>query len=73
MFKSAGYGGKSARNQNFASKLGWILRCRSAFNLPKDVFSIRIHSSALGDHPLSQKLLVDVGVDMLAKNWSLAA
>jgi hypothetical protein len=31
-------------------------------NPQKDVFSIRLRPSALGDHMLSQKLLVDVGV-----------
>jgi hypothetical protein len=37
-------------------------RRRPALNPQKDVFSIRLRPSTLGDHMLSQKLLVDVGV-----------
>jgi hypothetical protein len=41
---------------------GWFLPSRQAPNPQKDVFSVRLCPSASGDHILSQKLLVDVGV-----------
>ncbi len=41
---------------------GWFLRFRPALNPQKNVFSIKIRPSALGDNMLSQKLSVDVGV-----------
>jgi hypothetical protein len=41
---------------------GWFLQCRPVLNPQKDVFAVRICPSALGDHMLSQKLLVEVGV-----------
>jgi hypothetical protein len=43
-------------------------------NQLKDVFSVRVHPLALGDHMLSQKLLVDVSIDTFAsENLPLAA
>jgi hypothetical protein len=43
-------------------------------NPQKDVFSIRLRPSVSGDHMLSQKLLVDVGVFTFAgENWPSAA
>jgi hypothetical protein len=40
----------------------------------KDIFSVRIHPSAPGNHILSQKLLVDVGVyKVTGKNQPSAA
>jgi hypothetical protein len=50
------------------------LRYKPALNPPKEVFSIRIRPSALRDHILSQKLVVDVGVYTFpAKKQSTAA
>jgi hypothetical protein len=39
-----------------------FLRCRLVLNPQKDVFSVRLHPLAQGEHILSQKLLVDVGI-----------
>jgi hypothetical protein len=41
---------------------GRFLRYRPALNPQRDIFSVRLRPSASGDHMLSQKLLVDVGV-----------
>ncbi len=44
----------------------WFERRRSALNPQKDVFYVRLRSSAWGDHMLSQKLFIDVGVSTFA-------
>jgi hypothetical protein len=47
---------------------GWSRHHGPALNLPKDVFSITIHPLGLGNHMLSQKLLVYVNDDMFTES-----
>jgi hypothetical protein len=49
---------------------GQFLRCRPVLNLPKDVFSIRMRTSAAGDNILSHKLLADISVYTFAGKTS---
>jgi hypothetical protein len=46
--------------QTAARQFWW---CGPVLNLPKEVFSIRIRPLTLTEFMLSQKLLVDVGID----------
>jgi hypothetical protein len=43
-----------------------LARCRPELNLPKGVFFIRLRPSGPWDQMLSQKFLVDVGIDTFA-------
>jgi hypothetical protein len=61
-FKFGEYGGKSARNKNFATAAKRFGRRRPALKPQKDVFSVRLRPSASGDQILPQKLLRDGGV-----------
>jgi hypothetical protein len=45
---------------------GWSWQYGPVLNSPKYILSIRIRPLDLGDHMLSQKLLVDVDIDMFA-------
>ncbi len=56
-FKSGEYGGQSAKNQNSGTAANWSRRRRPSY-FPSGYVPL-----AAGDHMLSQKLLVDVGVD----------
>jgi hypothetical protein len=49
--------------QRAAERFWW---CGLSLNLLKDVFSISLHPLDLREYMLSQKLLVDVGIDMFA-------
>jgi hypothetical protein len=53
---------------------GWFWRCRLALNLPKGVFFARINPLNPGYPMLSQKRLVDTGIDLFtSKNWLVTA
>jgi hypothetical protein len=47
----------------------WFGQCRPALSPLKGVFLLGIHHLGPGDHMLSQKLLVEVGVEMFAGLW----
>ncbi len=66
-FKSSEYGCQSTRNQNFADS-HWVGLVTSAgVESAEMVFSIKICPLDLGEYMLSQKLLVDVGVEIFAR------
>jgi hypothetical protein len=73
-FNTGEYGGQSDRVQNSAKSCWAVLVAWAGTKYTKDIFSSRVRPMDPGDHMLSQKLLVDAGVDpFLGRNRQLSA
>jgi hypothetical protein len=73
-FKSSEYGGQSAGVQNFANNCWVALVVWTGAKFAERHIFHQNTSSALRDHMLSLKLLVDVSINMCAsENWPSAA